>query len=245
MIKIDNLTKRYPGSIEPALKSISLDIAKGSFFGLLGPNGCGKTTTISIICGLLAADSGSVEIDNKSIASHKDLIKSSLGIVPQNIALYPRLTLRENLEYFGSLYGLKGTHLQDRIKECISIARLSKFADHPVSSYSGGMKRRANLVVGIIHEPSILILDEPTVQVDPQSRNVIYKALEKLNQQGITMLYTTHYLDEAERLCDQIAIVDHGEMVVQGKPQELIAANEGCSDLGEVFIKLTGHELRD
>ena len=245
IIEIENLVKRYRKAQENALNSMCLTIPEGEIFGLLGPNGSGKTTTISILCGLLKPTSGHVTIAGFDVVKHLHDVKPLIGLVPQEIALYPSLSLIENLKYFGSLYGLHGGRLKQRIEECVAIASLEKFAKRPISTYSGGMKRRANLVVGIIHEPKIVFLDEPTVNVDPQSRNMIYQNLLDLNKHGVTMIYTTHYLEEAQKLCPELAIIDGGKVITQGAPQQLVEAHPNCQDLGEVFLELTGKDLRE
>jgi len=244
-ITIKQLIKRYPGASEFALRGIDLRIKQGEFFGLLGPNGSGKTTLISILCGLLKATSGRVLIDHKPSPKKQRLIKPLIGLVPQDLALYPTLSLKENLHLFGKLYGLSGKLLLERMEECVETACLKKVFKKQVGTYSGGMKRRANLVIGLIHKPAILFLDEPTVNVDPQSRHVIFDILKKLNQQGSTLVYTTHYLEEAQQMCNQVAIIDQGVVQCADTPSNLIENNVGCRDLGEVFLRVTGHHLRD
>ncbi len=227
-----------------ALDGLNLSVAQGEFMGLLGPNGSGKTTTINILAGLLKPSSGEIQVNGMNVATEAAKIKSSIGIVPQNIALYPSLTLVENLRYFASLYGLQGQYLRQRIEYCIEVASLEKFAHKLVGKYSGGMQRRANLVCGIIHQPEILLLDEPTVNVDPQSRHVIFNTLQRFNQEGMTIFYTTHYLEEAQRLCSQLAIIDAGKIVAQGTVQEIINLTPESTDLAEAFLILTGAGLR-
>ncbi|MDP4281177.1 MAG: ABC transporter ATP-binding protein, partial [Bacteroidota bacterium] len=197
IIEIQELTKYYRNSDSPAIDSISLNIFPGEIFGLLGPNGAGKTTTISILCGLFPPTQGKVLIDGLDIRSDLNQIKQIIGVVPQDIALYPTLTARENLTFLGNMYGLKGKFLHDRIDECLSIFGLEKFANRRISVYSGGMKRRVNLIAGLLHRPKIIFLDEPTVGIDVQSRIVILEYLKKLNQEGTTIIYTSHYMEEA------------------------------------------------
>lgn len=247
IIDIDGLTKQYPGSLEWALRGVQLQIYQGEFFGMLGPNGSGKTTIISISCGLLAPTQGKIVIGGHILSRQRlGRIKQKIGLVPQEIAIYPKLTFRENLRFFGKLYGLYGKKLKENIDHCIEIAGLQKYADWLVGKYSGGMKRRANIAIGLIHAPSILFLDEPTVNVDPQSREVIFAILNKLNDElGTTIIYTTHYLEEAQQLCDRVAILDRGVVIKAGTPEELIANTPDCKSLGEVFLHLTGRELRD
>lgn len=242
---VKDLVKKYRNTDEFALKGINFSIADGNIFGLLGPNGSGKTTTISIMCGLLKPTQGETYIYGRHVRRDLRQVKKLIGLVPQELALYPTLTLRENLGYFGSMHGLRGRPLKEKIAVCLQIAQLDRFADRKIATFSGGMKRRANFVVGIIHQPPILFLDEPTIGVDPQSRNVIFESLNELRKTGVTMVYTTHYMEEAQQLCTQLGIMDAGNIVAQGTPQELIKSTPGCSDLGEVFLTLTGKQLRD
>lgn len=245
IIEIKNLIKQYPGAQEQALRGLDLSVQQGEFFGLLGPNGSGKTTTISILCGLIQPTSGNITIAGHSIPVHLNAIKPLIGLVPQEIALYPNLSFKENVSFFGRLYGLKGRHLRERIDYCIEVARLNNFADKLIKTYSGGMKRRANLAVSLLHEPQLIFLDEPTVNVDPQSRNVIFDILQVLNKAGTSIMYTTHYLEEAQQYCSRVAIMDLGKIICQGSPAELIAQTPDARDLGEVFLNLTGRHLRD
>ena len=245
LITIENLSKTYKGSDEPALDRICVRIPEKEIFGLLGPNGAGKTTTIHILCGLLRPSSGEVRIDGLDLERHRAQIRRIIGVVPQEIALYPTLTAWENLQFIGNMYGLKGGALRQRVEECLDMLGLLKFAGRRIKTYSGGMKRRINLIAGILHKPRILFLDEPTVGVDVQSRTVILDYLKELNQAGTTVIYTSHYLEEAENFCTQIAILDYGRIVVQGRPKELIANRPEGNDLESIFLRLTGRYLRD
>lgn len=245
VLKINDVSKKYAKADRYSLNGIDLTITAGQFFGILGPNGSGKTTLISILSGLIKASHGQAFIYNYNINSQMKAILPLIGLVPQEIALYPTLTLQQNLQYFGSLYGLWGKLLKQRIEECLQISQLSRFRDKQIKTYSGGMKRRANLVLGLIHDPKIIFLDEPTANVDPQSRNVIFENLKTLIAQGKTIIYTTHYLEEAEQLCTDLAIIDDGKIITTGKPKQLIEQTKGCRDLGEVFLELTGKSLRD
>lgn len=245
IIKIQGLIKQYQGSPTQALQGLDLSIYRGEFFGLLGPNGSGKTTTISILCGLIPQTAGEVEIAEKKIPGHLNAIKPLIGLVPQDIALYPTLTFIENLQLLGRLYGLSTKLLCERIEQCIEIAGLNKFARKMIKTYSGGMKRRANLAAGLLHQPQVLFLDEPTVNVDPQSRHMIFDILKNLNENGTTIVYTTHYLEEAQQFCHRVAIMEQGQVICLDTPKNLIAQTTGCRDLGDVFIALTGRQLRD
>jgi len=244
-IRVSGLVKRYHGSDEASVNGLDLEVREGEIFGLLGPNGAGKTTTLSIVCGLLQATSGEVRVLGEDVMRHPGRIKHLLGFVPQDIALYQTLTARENLEFFGRMHGLFGAALQRRVAELLTVVGLEKTADRKVSTYSGGMKRRANLAAGIIHEPRLLVLDEPTVGIDAQSRGLIFDNLRTLAGAGKTMVYATHYMEEAQKLCTRVAIMDAGRVLVQGPPAELIAARPGCRNLEELFLELTGRGLRD
>jgi len=245
ILYIEKLTKQYKGVEEPSLKSIDLTINKGEVFGLLGPNGAGKTTLISIICGILKPTHGRVLVDGKDIYSHKDSIKELIGVVPQDIALYPMLTAKENLNYFGALYGLKGKVLEEKISYWLERLGLSHAANKRIDKFSGGMKRRINLIASVLHDPKILFLDEPTVGIDVQSRAEILEQLKIINKQGTTILYTSHHLDEAENLCTNIGIIDFGNIIAKGSPSELIKNTEGARNLEDVFLHLTKRKLRD
>lgn len=240
IIEITDLIKTYRGSERPALDGLALAIQRGAFFGLLGPNGAGKSTLIAILCGLLAPTRGAVRVLGTDVQTDAARVKSAIGLVPQDLALYPTLTARENLEFFGRMQGLSGARLTARVAACLAIARLEDLAERRVDTYSGGLKRRLNLVIGLIHEPQLLILDEPTVGIDPQSRNFIHGALRTLHQAGMTILYTTHYMEEAENLCDDIAIIDHGKILARGAVPELLRVHRA----GTIFAQLD-RELPD
>jgi ABC-2 type transport system ATP-binding protein len=244
-IEIIDLSKTYKGAEEPALESISLTVPEGEIFGLLGPNGAGKTTTINILCGILCASSGSIKILGMDSNQNHDAIKHLIGVVPQDIALYPSLTARENLKFIGSMYGLSGKKLSDRVNECLKLFGLDKFGNRFISTYSGGMKRRVNLIAGILHQPRILFLDEPTVGIDVQSRTVIIEFLKQLNAEGTTIIYTSHYMEEAEILCSSIGIIDRGRIITQGRPSEMVGSKPEYNNLESIFLNLTGRKLRD
>ncbi|MFD2553872.1 ABC transporter ATP-binding protein [Sphingobacterium tabacisoli] len=245
IIRIDSLSKKYKDSDYYSVENLSLQILEGEVFGLLGPNGAGKTTLISMLCGLIKPTSGSFTIAGLSYKGSPMDIRRLIGVVPQEYALYPTLTATENLVYFGAMYGLKGKVLNSLVEEGLSKMGLSKFAHKKIGAFSGGMKRRVNLLAGILHEPKLLFLDEPTVGVDVQSKNVILDFLKEQNQSGMTIVYTSHHLIEAQELCDRIAIIESGKVIVQGTPQELIDTTEGARNLEDVFITLTGRGLRD
>ncbi len=236
MIKADNLKKRYGNII--AVDDVSFAVEKGETFGLLGPNGAGKTTTIQLLCGLLKPDGGTVSLDGKTDPSLVE-VRSSLGVVPQALAIYEELSARQNLRFFGRIYGLSGRRLKERVDDCLEIAGLKKRGNDRASKYSGGMKRRLNMVCSFLHEPPLLLLDEPTVGVDPQSRNLIFDTIETMKNQGRTIIYTTHYMEEAQRLCDRVAILDHGKILDMDSVDNLIKKHGGPSYIEVEFEKLS------
>ncbi|MEO6488922.1 MAG: ABC transporter ATP-binding protein [Ferruginibacter sp.] len=245
IIEIHNLSKTFKNTSEPAVNGISLSINRNEIFGLLGPNGAGKTTTISILCGLFPPTSGTITIDGKSLVHDIAAIKPIVGIVPQDIALYPTLTARENLNFYGHMYGLKSKDLKNKIEMWLHKLGLTESANRLINTYSGGMKRRVNLIAGVIHNPKILFLDEPTVGVDVQSRNVIIEHLKEINKEGTTIIYTSHHMEEAADFCTQVSIIDHGKILTQGTPGELIANTPGADNLEKVFLHVTKRKLRD
>ena len=240
----DSLVKQYKNSATPALNNLNLQVQKGDFFGLLGANGAGKTTAISIFSGFFPPDRGTVLIMGMDFRRQANDIRQILGLVPQEIALYDNLTGQENLRFFGQLYGFGGKELQERIDQCLDFAKLSDQATRRVATYSGGMKRRLNLATGLLHGPQILFLDEPTVGIDTHSRHLIHKQLVELNRAGTTILYTTHYMEEAQELCSRIGIIDDGRIIEQGIPDELLQQS-GFPNLEDLFLHLTGKQLRD
>ncbi len=221
VLRCEGLTKSFGDLV--AVDGVSFHVDQGETYGLLGPNGAGKTTTISMIAGLLTADAGSVIVAGNRVTTRSVAAKAAIGLVPQDLAIYPDLTARENIRFFGKLYRLGSTELVTRTDEVLEIIGLSDRADDRVESYSGGMKRRLNIGIGLLHEPTLLILDEPTVGVDPQSRNAILENVEQLGKRGMAVIYTTHYMEEAERLCDRVGIIDGGRLVAEGTRRELVA----------------------
>lgn len=216
---VRNLAKTY--GTTPAVCGISFSIVRGEIFGLLGPNGAGKSTTISMLAGLVEPTGGQIAFNGLDISRNLAAAKARIGLVPQDIALYPTLSAWDNLIFWGQIYGLRGKVLRQRISEVLEIVQLADRAQDAVNVYSGGMKRRINLAVGLLHRPEILFLDEPTVGVDPQSRNAIFESVEALNRAGLTVIYTTHYMEEAERLCHRVAIIDHGQIIALDTPANL------------------------
>jgi ABC-2 type transport system ATP-binding protein len=237
IVSIQNLRKCY-GETE-AVRGLSLEICRGEFFGLLGPNGAGKTTTFGMLTGLIEPTGGSITINGFDLLLRPKELKARMGLVPQGFAFYPTLTARENATFFGRIYGLWGTSLTERINVVLESVRLRDRADQQVATFSNGMKRRLNLALGLLHEPQILILDEPTVGVDTQSRNAILESLEALNQSGVTVLYTTHYIEEAQRLCHRVAILDYGKLIALDTPAALIRG------YGRSLIRIGFHEAFD
>jgi len=219
MISVSNLKKSYDAVL--ALKGISFDIKPGEFYGLLGPNGAGKTTTISIMSTLLEPDSGSVNIGGFDLKTNPSECKKIIGVVPQEIALYNELSAYDNLMFWGSLYDVAKSELKLRIDETLQLFGLLDRKNDKVKTYSGGMKRRINIASALLHQPKIVFMDEPTVGIDPQSRNLIFEVVEKLHRDGMTIIYTTHYMEEAERFCDRIGIIDNGLIIAQGTLDEL------------------------
>lgn len=245
MLHIQKLSKKYKGADYFSVSNLDLDILKGEIFGVLGPNGAGKTTLISMLCSLIKPTSGTFTINNLDYINNKKELKQLIGIVPQEYALYPSLTAYENLSYFGSMYGLQGKILKKSIHLYLEKMGLLEFANKKIEIFSGGMKRRINLIASILHQPKILFLDEPTVGVDVQSKNVIIDHLKQLNKEGTTIVYTSHHLNEAEHFCSRVAIIDNGKIILKGTPKELISSNEKAHNLEDVFIRYTGKELRD
>jgi ABC-2 type transport system ATP-binding protein len=252
MLRATSLFKSYNST--PAVAGVTLEAAPGEIVGLLGPNGAGKSTTVSMLCGLIRPDRGSVTIDGEAVGGNASGVKRRLGLVPQDISLFEELSAMGNLELFGALYGVRRPLRTQRAHAALALVGLEDRARALPSTFSGGMKRRLNLACALVHDPDVLLLDEPTVGVDPQSRNAIFANLEALRARGKAIVYTTHYMEEAERLCDRIVIVDHGQVVAAGTKEALRAllpasavrkvVVEGPS-LEDVFLHLTGRQLRD
>jgi len=222
IVELRGVSKTYAGAERPAVDRVDLSIARGRLFGLLGPNGAGKTTLMSMLCGLLRPSTGDIFLDGHSVREASPQQWRRIGLVPQDLAIYPGLTARENLAYFGGIQGLTGARLKQRIDFCLNTAELTTLADRRINTFSGGLKRRLNLVIALIHEPELLILDEPTVGIDPQSRRFIHDNLRRLNTEGLTIIYTSHYMEEIERLCDELAIIDHGRIIAAGSVDQIL-----------------------
>lgn len=221
ILEASGLVKRFNDLV--AVDGVDIEISEGETYGLLGPNGAGKTTTISMISGLLQPDGGSVSVNGHRITTSSTEGKGAIGLVPQDLAIYPDLTGAENLTFFGRLYGMAGPSLGSRVDEVLEVIGLTDRRDDLTGEYSGGMKRRLNIGIGLLHKPQLLILDEPTVGVDPQSRNAILESVENLSVEGMAVLYTTHYMEEAERLCDRVAIIDEGTIKAEGTRRDLVS----------------------
>jgi ABC-2 type transport system ATP-binding protein len=220
LLRCTGLVRRF--GERTAVDDVSFEIAQGETYGLLGPNGAGKTTTISMIAGILEPDAGTVEIDGHPVTANDREGKRVLGFVPQQIALFDDLSANENLRFFGGLQGLRGAELRRRMAATLDLVGLADRADDRINTFSGGMQRRANIAVGLLHEPRLLVLDEPTAGVDPQSRNQILESIERLSDAGMAVLYTTHYMEEAERLCDRVGIIDAGRLIAEGTRRDLV-----------------------
>lgn len=219
ILEVSGLSKSF-GKLA-AVNDVSFQVVEGESFGLLGPNGAGKSTTISMLFGLITPDKGSILVSGQTMQANPLAVKRCLGYVPQEIALYPELTAQENLAFWGRLYGLSGANLQSRIADVLGVVGLSERARGKVGTFSGGMKRRINIAAALLHQPRLLIMDEPTVGIDPQSRNHILETVKQLNQQGMTVIYTSHYMEEVEYLCTRIGIIDHGQIIALGTVAEL------------------------
>ncbi|OFW81586.1 MAG: export ABC transporter ATP-binding protein [Alicyclobacillus sp. RIFOXYA1_FULL_53_8] len=214
MLEVHGLTKSF--ATNTAVKGVSFQVHPGDAFGLLGPNGAGKSTTISMMTGLLKPDKGEIILNGQSLEKNPRYVKQRIGLVPQSIALYEHLSAEENLHFWGNIYGMTGNQLRENTDWCLDVAGLKDYRKQAVKKYSGGMMRRLNIAVGMIHRPEVLIMDEPTVGIDPQSRNHILQTVRQLNRDGMTVIYTSHYMEEVEYLCTRLAIMDHGQMIAYG-----------------------------
>ena len=249
MLTLENVRKTYGALV--AVDGLSLEVRRGEVFGLLGPNGAGKSTTISLCVGLIAPDSGRVAINGSGDPTDA-AIRQAIGVAPQALALYDLLSGEENLRFFGEVYGLAGARLAERVASSLDFVGLTDRQRDRVGTYSGGMKRRLNLAAALVHDPQLILLDEPTVGVDPQSRHQIFENIRELKRLGRTVVYTTHYMEEAERLCDRVAIIDRGKLLALGPVAELVEAHgvkpklvlQGAT-LEDVFLHLTGRSIRD
>ena len=240
VLEIKNLTKKFGDFI--AVDNMSLVIQEGEIFGFLGSNGAGKSTTINMISGLLRNNSGEIHILGKNIASHSKFAKMNIGIVPQDLAIYEDMTAYENVRFFAGLYGLRGADLKERVEEALEfVGLLDKQKSYP-KNFSGGMKRRLNIACAIAHRPKLIIMDEPTVGIDPQSRNYILTSVRKLNEMGCTVIYTSHYMEEVEDICSRIAIVDHGKVIAEGTKEQLKAI---ITDTKDILIEVKNSENLD
>jgi len=248
-VQVSDLVKHF-GTHE-AVKGVSFTIGRGEIFGLLGPNGAGKSTTINMMCGYLAPSSGATMVEGVVVAKEPLRVKKMLGVVPQEIALYKDLSAQENLDFFGRIYALSSQERKARTAEILQFVGLYDRRKEPIKNFSGGMQRRINMAVALIHQPHFLLMDEPTVGVDPQSREHIFESIEKLRDRGTTILYTTHYMEEAERLCNHIAIMDDGQIIAMGTLEQLLSLRDQSREIArphglqELFIQLTGKTLRD
>jgi ABC-2 type transport system ATP-binding protein len=241
-IVIEHLTKKYEDV--KAVDNLSLRVEKGELFGLLGPNGAGKTTTINILCGLTKPTKGIAKVGDYDVQKEGGKIKDMIGVCPQETAVYPYLTGAENVELFGNLQSMDKETLKKRRAMLLEKLGLTQDAKRKAEKYSGGMKRRLSLILALIHDPQIAFLDEPTVAMDPQSRHAVWDFIRELKKEGKTIVLTTHYMEEAEALCDRVGIIDHGTLIALGSPKDLISKGE-VTNLEEIFIKLTGRKIRE
>ena len=243
-VEIENMGFRYPGNPDVSFSKLNLKIAKGERFGLFGPNGAGKTTLISLMTGLLAADEGHIKLLGQKVGKHNNQVNKLFGFVPQDFSFYQELSPVENLEFFGAWSGLDRKTVATRTDELLDILGLNDVRNKQVEKFSGGMKRRVNLAIGVIHQPAILFLDEPTVGVDVQTRHAIINYLMQLNESGTTLVYTSHQLNEAEGLCQQVALIDDGKIIAQDNLDTLLKMHQQ-DNLEQMFLNLTGKAYRD
>lgn len=244
-VRLEDLTKQYPHSQKRAVSNLSFEIQEGSVFGLLGPNGAGKSTTVMMLCGLMRPDSGSISMFGLDMMENGMDVRKRIGVAPQEIALFPTLTAYENLFYFGRMYGMPAKEIRAQIKKYLAVFGLSEKGRKIVSTFSGGMKKRLNLIAALLHQPKLIILDEPTAGVDVQSRNMILDFLDTLKTEGTTIIYSSHVLEEAERICSHLGIIDEGKLITTGTQESIMKAHGDCKNLEQVFLKLTGKNIRD
>jgi ABC-2 type transport system ATP-binding protein len=246
IIKVRNLVKVFHsrGRKITAVNDVSFDIFKGEIFGMIGPNGAGKSTTFSMMTTLIKPTSGSIKVAGFDVEKQDDKIRPLIGIVPQKLSLYPLLTARENLELMGNLYNVPKKVMEEKIDYYLKLVGLEASADRYTGGFSGGMKQRLSVIAGVLHDPDILFWDEPTTGLDPQTRNVIWKLARKFNEEGKTLIFTTHYMEEADNLCNRVAVMDSGKIVALDNP-EILKEKTGSTNLEEVFVRFTGEEVRD
>lgn len=246
IIEVKNLIKVFHsrGRKITAVNDVSFDVFKGEIFGMIGPNGAGKSTTFSMLTTLLKPTSGSIKVAGFDVEKQDDKIRPLIGIVPQKLSLYPLLTARENLEFMGSLYNVPKKVLEEKIDYYLKLVGLEASADRYTGGFSGGMKQRLSVIAAVLHDPQILFWDEPSTGLDPQTRNVIWKLGRRFNEEGRTLVFTTHYMEEADNLCDRVAVMDSGKMVALDDPERL-KETTGSTNLEEVFVHFTGEQVRD
>jgi len=246
IIEVRNLVKVFHsrGRKITAVNDVSFDVFNGEIFGMIGPNGAGKSTTFSMLTTLIKPTSGSIKVAGFDVEKQDDKIRPLIGIVPQKLSLYPLLTARENLELMGDLYGVPKKEMEEKIDYYLKLVGLENSADRFTGGFSGGMKQRLSVIAAVLHDPEILFWDEPSTGLDPQTRNVIWKLARKFNDEGKTLIFTTHYMEEADNLCDRVAVMDSGKLVALDNP-EILKEKTGSTNLEEVFVRFTGEEVRD
>lgn len=244
-VRIDSLTKQYRNAHKQAVSNLTFQIPEGAVYGLLGPNGAGKSTTVMMLCGLMRPDKGTISVFGLDMINNGSDIRNQIGVAPQEIALFPTLTAFENLFYFGRMYSMKAADIRSQIKKYLHIFGLSEKGNKLVHTFSGGMKKRLNLIAALLHQPRLIILDEPTAGVDVQSRNMILDFLNGLKSQGTTIIYSSHVLEEAERICSHLGIIDEGKLISEGTRTAIMQEHNDCINLEQVFLKLTGKNIRD
>jgi ABC-2 type transport system ATP-binding protein len=246
IIEVKNLVKVFHsrGRKITAVNDVSFDVFKGEIFGMIGPNGAGKSTTFSMLTTLIKPTSGSIKVSGFNVDKQDDKIRPLIGIVPQKLSLYPLLTARENLELMGNLYNVPKKEMEEKIDYYLKLVGLEASADRFTGGFSGGMKQRLSVIAAVLHDPEILFWDEPSTGLDPQTRNVIWKLARKFNNEGKTLIFTTHYMEEADNLCDRVAVMDSGKLVALDNP-EILKEKTGSTNLEDVFVRFTGEEVRD